>query len=108
MQIFSEALWDERHRLTADEARQDSREPCQMLKVLILRMLHIPRKSEAQRLLGSIRVHGSRPRRFTDVDSLHDFQNSHLPAGSDQPIANQTMGLHHAGISSIKPQDKRL
>jgi hypothetical protein len=42
------------------------------------------------------------------VDSLHDFQDPHFPAGGNHTIANQTMGLHNARVRSIKPQDKRI
>jgi len=45
---------------------------------------------------------------FIQMDSLHDFQDSHFTAGSNQAIANGTVGLNHAGVGSIGPQDKRV
>jgi hypothetical protein len=42
------------------------------------------------------------------MDSLHNFQYSNLPAGRNQAIANRAMTLNHAGVACIKPQDKGL
>jgi hypothetical protein len=43
---------------------------------------------------------------FIQMDSLHNFQYSHFPAGGNQATANGTMGLNHAGVGCIKPQNK--
>jgi hypothetical protein len=43
---------------------------------------------------------------FIQMDSLHNFQYFHFPAGSNQAIANGTMRLNEAGIGYIKPQNK--
>jgi hypothetical protein len=43
---------------------------------------------------------------FIQMDSLHDFQYSHFPAGGNQAIANGTMGFNNAGVGSIGPKDK--
>jgi hypothetical protein len=40
------------------------------------------------------------------VDALHDFQYSYFPAGSNQPLADRTMGLHYARVGFVIPQDK--
>lgn len=45
---------------------------------------------------------------FIQVDSLHNFQYSHFPAGSNQAMANGTMRLNNAGIGGIKPQYKGI
>jgi hypothetical protein len=51
---------------------------------------------------------GFPPVPFIQVDSLHNFQDSHFPAGGNQAIANGTMRLNHARVGCIKPQDKRV
>jgi hypothetical protein len=45
---------------------------------------------------------------FIQMDSLHNFQYSHFPAGGNQAIAHGTMRFNHAGVGSIGPQDKRV
>jgi hypothetical protein len=45
---------------------------------------------------------------FIQVDSLHNLQYSHFPAGGNQAIANGTMRLHDAGVGFIKPQNKGI
>jgi hypothetical protein len=45
---------------------------------------------------------------FIQMDSLHNFQHSHFPAGGNQAIANGAMRLNDAGVGRIKPQNKRV
>lgn len=48
------------------------------------------------------------PMPFIQMDSLHNFQYFHFPAGGDQAVANGAMAFHDAGVGCIELQDEGI